>query len=203
MKKHTQVGLIAVVVSMLVFGAVVAQRLLGEKGVAIANSKGQDILQRIEDAQEQSIQLDGNGNAPLFVQEATVKEISAEDFSKLTGKIAAASRIFSLPQARLLNTSGKAIKEFSVMVRNEKTQLCTIFTFRDRDLKPGEYFQVRREDLIKPETSVSSKADGKTVAKTVKPGWESDRMWINTDLREVYLAIAHAKYDDGTEWIIQ
>src|SRR5215212_10768179 len=68
-----------------------------------------DQFQRIERSPDQPLRAVENDDSPLRILEAKVKEISAPDFTQLTGKQTSLVTICSVPEVRLLNSSSKTI----------------------------------------------------------------------------------------------
>ncbi len=197
-KKLTAAG-VAVMV-LLCFAAFTLLR-----GKAAQEQAGQAArLNRIEALPDQFLPISAAPDEPLRVIEARVKEIPAADFATLTGQTARSAFVSTVPEARLLNISGKKITTFIVAIWNEQTRTSRMLKRYNLSINPGETFLLTRAQFVPPKSVTQVDAAGRATQRVVTPGYESTDKWVNLGGRnELSFRVGLVRFDDGTEWRVQ
>jgi hypothetical protein len=161
------------------------------------------VLKQIEALNSVRINADNQEGCKLYIQEATVKEISAEDFKILVGEPSRHFRESTYPEATLLNDSGKTIKSFAVVVQSaaDKSRGGRILFKKELSILPGAIFQVRSSDWLLADR-VTVESEGKFINKIQQPPMDSAKSWIPGASSDLKLTIALVEFDDGTKWMI-
>ncbi len=162
-----------------------------------------EALKLIETAPEQSLRILGNDGCPLRIVEAKVKEVPGGLFTKLTGKITDLETVSSVPEVRLINTSGQTVKKFLLMVRNPAVGIIRGLGGKFT-IKPGETYIVEREYFAAPEKVISEDGNGQVHETLAALGMDSEKMWLSKGVRsDVYVTIVKIEFEDGSSWTIK
>lgn len=188
------VGLIVVVALILSVKTNSQQRnVLNQK------DKG-ELLKRVEKSAEIPFNTIDDNDTPLRITEATVKEISGEDFTRLTGKTTDLAVVSSFPEVKLINTSEKTITSFFVIVRNAATKSMRGFRQSNVSIAPGQSYEVKREHFVDPKKEMFS--DGKGARQTLEqPKMDSEKFWLDFGKSpDVFITIPEVTFEDRGKW---
>jgi len=192
--------LILLFVAASLSGSVILQAQTIESSSDRQKSK---ILKRVKASDGVQIYADNSKGSPLFVQEATAKEILGDDFTALTGESRKHFKHASFPEVTLLNGSAKTIKSFAIAVTSaaDKPRSGYILLKNSVSIPPGSTHKVTSSEWPKPER-VSVEQAGKFVSVLRKPGLRSGKAWVPGSASDLRVTIALVEFDDGTKWMI-
>jgi len=140
---------------------------------------------------------------PAMITESLSREISDVDFRDLTGIDAGSAFHFSFPEVKVLNTSGKVITSFSVILQLKNPGRFYFVKPSELKLEPNDSF------VVKPNYWVSSRrvnirTEGDKVEKVNRVlDFDSPEMWIPGRISDASLIIGGVKFSDGTEWKVK
>jgi hypothetical protein len=144
------------------------------------------------------INIDNQQGSPLFIQDASVREISGDDFRALTGEASAHPRQSTYPDVVLLNGSEKTIKSFAVVVQLADGK-GRVMLKDDLSISPYSEYKVASSEWIKDER-VSKKKGDKFVSVMRQPGLSSGNSWVPAPASDLKVIIGFVQFADGTEW---
>jgi hypothetical protein len=122
-----------------------------------------------------------NDDAPLRITEAKAKEVSAVEFTRLTGVETRLSRVSSVPEVTVRNASDKRITSFKLVIRDPEARITRALGIRKVSILPGETLSVGPQQRI-----------------------DSDKYWIPfAERSNFYVTIGVVNFDDGTSWMIR
>lgn len=168
-----------------------------------STSKVDSLSQQVEQSADQALRVVENDDAPLRILDAKVKEIPGHDFTKLTGKKTDLPTVCSVPEVRLLNSSGKKITEFVLAVRDPKTKTTRGIIQNKISIASGETYTVWRNSFVRPEWISTVGADGQAKAR-VQPEVSSEKFWISFAPRmDLFVTVVEVAFHDGSNWKIK
>lgn len=173
-------------VVFLSFGLVVFLSVAGLiLTVKIASQRTMDekstLMTKVEKSADLPLRIIENQDAPLRVIEARSKEISAADFTRLTGAETKLPSVSSAPQVTVQNTSDKTILSFMLVVRDPDARIMRSRGVRQLSIPPGGKFTVPANHKM-----------------------DSEKYWIPFSARSnFYVTIGAVTFDDGTRWLIK
>lgn len=171
-------------------------------------SKPTDVVdtlsQQIERSSDQPLRVLENDDAPLRIVEAKVKEISGPEFTKLTGRKTDLLAVCSVPEVRLLNSSGKTIKQFVLAVRHPSSRTTRGIVHSKLSLAPGSTYTVGREFFVRREWTSTVEPTGEVNVKRGQPEISSDRYWISfAERSQLFITVGEVEFQDGTRWKVK
>jgi len=173
-----------------------------QRQVLNANSKDA-LLKQVEASIEQPLRVAGNDNCPLRIVQATVKEISGADFTRLTGKTTDLVTVSTNPEVKLLNTSGKTITGFVIAIRDPQSQTTTTLVNLKASIASGETYIVKREQFVKPEKATVA-SDGQVRETLIQPKMDSEKYWLQFASRsDIFVTVGAVMLNDGSRWMIK
>ncbi|HLL15808.1 MAG TPA: hypothetical protein VK388_12130 [Pyrinomonadaceae bacterium] len=168
-----------------------------------ARKEKSESLKQIEVSPEHSLRVLGNDDCPLRIVEAKAKEVSGALFTKLTGKTTNLKVVPSVPEVRLVNTSGQTIKKFFLFVRSPEDQF-TRGVGRKVEIKPGESYTVERVHFAAPEKIATAVGNAQLRETLAAPGMDSEKMWLSKGVRSnLYVTVVKVEFEDGSSWTLQ
>lgn len=191
----------ALVMLVIATMAVLAVRTSSQRRQAINERDRAAFLQQIETSVEQPLKILGNEDCPLKIVQATAKEISGPDFTKLTGMTTDLPTVSSVPEVSLVNASGKPITGFVLAVRDPQSDMNRGVVQPKASIPPAGSYRVTRKDFVSPDQLTVTDAKGQPQHKIVQPGLDRDKYWIQFAQRsDLFVFISFVVFDDGTEW---
>ncbi len=171
------------------------------KSLTGGNDKN-SLVSKVENYPASQLRILENSNTPLRLLEAKSKEISAAEFTRLTGAATTLSSISSFPEATVQNTSDKTINMFMLIVRDPAARSMRSQVFKGLSIRPGESFSVTSERFITPEKVTYT--DNKGVAVTAeKSPLESVNNWIQfAERSNFFVTVGMVVFEDGTRWTL-
>jgi hypothetical protein len=150
------------------------------------------------------LRVAGNDDCPLRLVEARVKEVPASLFTKLTGKTTNLATVCTLPDATLVNTSGRTITGYVLFVRDPNSRQLRAVVQRELKIQPGATYTVSRDLFIAPDKVMVRDAQGHMEQQLVHPGITSDKGWADFAARaDMYVAIGLVEFGKGDTWKIK
>lgn len=170
----------------------------------VLNQTDKDLLlKQVESSPEQPVNVIESNNTPLKISNATAKEISGSDFTKLTGKVTDLVTVASFPEATLVNHSGKTITGFVFGIRDPKTKTLQTVNQQKIAIAPGATYNVKREHFLKPEKTTTATSEGVS-QKLILPKADSEKYWVDFAQRsDFYVTIGIVFFEDGSRWALK
>lgn len=147
------------------------------------------------------IYADNSQGSPISIQDASVREISGDEFTKIVGEPSRHYRYSTFPEVNLLNTSGRTIRSFAIAIKNEAEKKGYMFLKGKLSLLPGATYKVNPFQWIKAERSSMLK-EGKYVSVMQKPSVESSKYWMIGSPSDLKVVVGMVEFDDGSRWMI-
>lgn len=163
-----------------------------------------NLSQQVERSPDQPLRVVENDDAPLRVLEAKVKEISGPEFTKLTGKKTEFMTVCSVPEVRLLNSSGKTITSFVLAIRDPSSKTMRGIVRSKVSIGSGSTYLISRQLFVRSEwtSGVDDRGDIKT--QRVQPEISSERYWISFAERpQLFVTVARVEFQDGSSWTVK
>lgn len=159
------------------------------------------LLQRIERSPALPVSVIESSDSPVRITEASVKVISGDEFTKLTGKVNELTTVSSLPTFSIVNNSDRIVSGFMLMFRDPVRTTSRIISFNNLRILPGETYSVERDDMVSGEVGVF--ADSSGPRKMIGAKAESPNYWIaNGNFSDSFVTIGKVTFADGGSWII-
>lgn len=174
-----------------------------ERQVPTQNNKDA-LLDRVETSQDVPLKVAGNDDCPLRIVQASTKEISGSDFSKLTQKTTDLVTVASVPEVRLVNTSGETITGFVLAIRDPQSRTTRGFVQNKISLAPGESYVVKREHFVLPDNTTTANENGQVRHTMVMPRMDSEKYWLQFAPRsDVFVTVGQVTFSSGNIWIVK
>lgn len=168
--------------------------------VSISNEEIEELIEKIKNAPEHDLKMKESKNSPVKILDAKVKEISKEDFEKLTNKNSEKEIIASVPKAKIQNTSNKTISEVWFFVRELSSKRGRGIIIRNLSVAPGETYSVLREQFVKTKPVVETDENG-NLKEFTNPFVQSRSFWLsNFEKTQLEASIMGVTFEDGTHW---
>lgn len=200
---HRRIILASIIVSLIVaFTFGLSRRTSGEKPQSAASKATSDVVvEDLENSVEETLRVIEDNDSPLRILTAKVKQIPGREFTKLTGQKTDLASVSSVPETKLLNSSGKTITGFVLIVRDPTSRSTRGIVNSKVSIVPGGTYVATRESFIRPEWTSAAEKDGKIKARFRQPGVNSDKFWISfAERSNVFITVARVNFQDGTTW---
>ena len=162
------------------------------------------LLRQVESSQELPLGVARNDDCPLRIVQATVKEISGSDFSRLTGRTTELATVSSVPEVRLVNASGETITGFVLAIRDPQSRRTRGFVQEKISVASGETYIVKRQHFVEPEKATIASENGQVQHTVVLPGMDSEKYWLQFAGRaDVFVTIGKVTFSSGRSWIVK
>lgn len=170
-----------------------------------SNSTGTDsTLQQIEKSADQPLRVVETADSPLRIVGAKVKEISSSDFTKLTGQKTSLNTVCSVPEVQLLNSSGKAITGFVLVIRDPSSKTTRGIVQTKLFIRQGETYTAQRREFLRTEWTTSVDNNGQITPKFTQRDMNSEKYWISFANRsDLFVTVARVSFQDGTTWKVK
>jgi len=193
--------------SLLVLSIVVAlsinSRTRSQQPTVPSKAGKESLLRVVENSPELPLRVAGNENCPFRITQATVKQISGPDFSKLTARTTDLPIVTSIPEVSVINTSSQTVTGFVLVVRNPEVRFSRGFVQQKVSIAPGESYLIKREHFVGPQHQTIARANEPTRQTFSKPGFDSEDFWLQFGSSELFVTIGKVNFQDGTSWMIQ
>lgn len=165
------------------------------------------LLKKIKDDPGLPLAISASPDAPAMITEAISKEISSVDLRNLTGIDAGSASYFSFPEVKVLNTSGKVITVFSVILQIKNTGRFYGLQPSRLKLEPNESYVIKPNNWVSSQkikvTTRTSSEGGKVERVNRDLDFDSPEMWIPGGVSDVFLTIGGVTFSDGTDWKVK
>jgi hypothetical protein len=169
----------------------------------LSKNNKDSLIRYVENSQDLPLRVAENDDCPLRIVQATVKEIPGSDFSMLTGRTTDLVTVSSVPEVKLLNTSGETITGFVVVVREPQLRITRGFVQEKISIDPGESYLIKRQHFVKSEKTTIASANGPARQSTVLPGLDSEEYWLKFGGSDVFVTIGKVTFKSGSSWLIK
>lgn len=161
------------------------------------------MIKKVEALAAVQIYSDNSQGSPLHIQEASVKEISGDDFTMLTGDMPKHFRHTTFPEVTLFNGTGKPIRSFGIAVQSaaDKPKSGYILLKNNLSIPSNSTYKVSSIEWPKAER-VSILKEGKFVSGMRQPGLDSAKSWIPGAASDLKVTVGFVEFEDGTSWMI-
>ena len=109
------------------------------------------VINRIKASSGVQIFADNSQGSPLYIKEATAKEISGEEFATLVGEPSRYFRQTTFPQVTLLNVSPRTIKAFSIAVESAANKRGYVVVLPKLSIPPNSTYEVPASQWVRAE----------------------------------------------------
>jgi hypothetical protein len=136
--------------------------------------------------------------APIAIQLASAREIAQGTYLQFTGQSTAYSLMSTYPDVELLNTSGKTITSFMLIMKSKADKHLAIT--KSLSIAPGSAYTFESKRWLLEDKVTAQKDDGtfKTVMR--KPGPDSVKFWLPGGASDLHVSVARVVFDDGGQW---
>jgi hypothetical protein len=200
MSKSLKVVITIVFVALLSLGGVVlAQTFKSGRQPATLIDEKTPLVEKIQNSPDHPLLIKEDADAPMKILSVGVKEISRDDYQKLTGKMTELNTLYSVPEASLKNTSDKTITTVFFITRDLSTGKLKGMMMKDVSIEPGQTFNIRRGGAVKTDSLTVAGNDG-TVRELTKESMTNENYWLpftNIDQLQVSVVVTFA---DGSKW---
>jgi hypothetical protein len=159
------------------------------------------IVKHVESMSGSPIYADNSQGSPIDIQEATVKEISGDDYSVLVGEPAKHFRQSTFPEVTILNTSEKTVRSFALVTRSTVEAKGYVLLKHNLSLVPNSSYRVDSSHWVKAER-VTIKTGDKFTTVWRQQGLVSRKSWIPGACSDLKVTVGMVEFDDGTRWMI-
>ncbi len=161
-------------------------------------------LQPDDRSADHPLRVAENADSPLRILTAKVREISAAQFTQLTGQKTSLDTVCSVPEVQLLNSSGKPITGFVLVVRDPATKTSRGIVESKVSIAQGATYTARRQSFVRPEWTASVVKDGQVASKFAQRDMNSEKFWISFARRsDLFVTIARVSFEDGSTWTVK
>lgn len=202
-KLHTKSLRIVVIITTLtvlvLVGVAFAQTLRTGNQISPAITKDDPLVEQVKNSANQPIGILQDDDTPLKITEATVKEVSAADFQKLTSEKSDLQSVMSVPTATMVNVSDKTITKVMFNIYDSATDRGQGIYMRGLSIKPGDTFRISPDNFLKQDmtTTVNEKNE---ILTSVNPSLKNKNAWLPfADKAQVQVRVA-VDFEDGTKW---
>ena len=176
-----------------------SQQLHSSSSAAISNT-----VQQIEDSVDQPLRVVQTADSPLRILGAKVKEISGSDFTQLTGQKTSLSTVCSVPEVQLLNSSGKPITGFVLVIRDPASKTTRGIIQTKIFIPQGETYTAQRRAFLRAEWTSSVDKEGQVTSKFTQRDMNSEKYWISFAARsDLFVTVARVSFQDGSLWKVK
>ncbi len=182
--------------TIVIFGGLFSYQIIS------AQQPSGDLLGKVKNDPGLPLTIDMSPGTPVMITESLSREISDVDFRKLTGLDADSASHFSFPEVKVLNTSGKVITGFSLVLQKNSGRFYFVKHSKLK-LEPNDSFAVKPNHWVSS-PKVNIRTEGDKVGKISRVlDFDSPEMWIPGRVSDASLIIVGVKFSDGTEWKVK
>jgi hypothetical protein len=190
-----------VIVGVVTFGLTLRTR---SQQLHSSNSTRTDTtLQQIENSADQPMRVVENADSPLRILGAKVKEVTGPDFTRLTGVKTNLGTVCSVPEVQLLNSSGKAITGFVLVIRDPASKTTRGIVQSKIFIEQGKMYTADRKSFLRSEWTSPADKDV-TTTRVAQRDIDSERYWISFASRaDLFVTVARVSFQDGSTWTLK
>jgi hypothetical protein len=161
-------------------------------------------VQQIENSADQPMRVVQTADSPLRILEAKVKEISGSDFTQLTGQRTSLNTVCSVPEVQLLNSSGKPITGFVLVIRDPASKTTRGIIQTKVFIPQGQTYTAQRHSFLRAEWSSAVDKQGQITSKYAQREMNSEKYWISFAARsDLFVTVARVSFQDGSLWKVK
>lgn len=170
---------------------------------SLSQRQKRKMLQDIRALRVIPVNSDNSQGSSLFIQEASVREITETDFTLLSGETSRHPRHSTFPDVTLVNGSGKTIKSFGIAVQSavDKSKTAHGLIKYNLSIPPNDIYKVTSKEWPRAERLTVEKK-GEFVNVLRQPGLDSPKSWIPGAASDLTVTVGFIEYEDGTRWMI-
>lgn len=172
---------------------------LAQSSKLITDEGKRDIVEKVRQYPDSSIEFENFDGVPLLIQAAHVKEIGSAEYYQLTGLTTMSYKCASFPNVTLTNSTSHRVTGLVLVVGNKQTKRMRVMSYTKINIEPHESYSVAASDWLRPETKVKITRGGKVV-KQAKPDLDSEKMWLQASAGDLLLRIAEVTFENGNTW---
>ena len=184
--------------------SVLPSRGAGQNTQTSLRSSDQDsekrIVRIVNRHRDLPITLNNNNEAPLFIQDALVKQIAESEHRRLTGVSKDSAEYVSFPTVRLINNSDNRITGFTLFLKNNRTGHTHGFKVWRTVVEPHGDYSISPNEWISPEKLTRVADDGQTTTIKKRVNFDSDKLWLPARAGELALELMEAEFENGAKW---
>lgn len=188
---------VAIILSVGVDGA--AQDSEGTQSVMATERLKRETAKRVRQYPDSSIEFTNFEAVPLSIRSANAKEIGNAEYLALVGFSTNSPRYTAFPRVMLTNKTDQRVTGLVIAVGNRRTQKSSGISFTKLSIDPHGTFAIEPSDWLLPERTVRIAEDGKATTR-LKPGLDSEKMWLHGSARDMVLIIGAVVFEDGKKW---
>lgn len=190
---------------LAVIGLSITLKTHSQQPKVISRVSKDDFRRSVEASPDLPLRVAGNEKCPFRIIQANVKEISGADFSKLTSRVTDRTVVASVPEVRLINTSGQTITGFVLVIRDPQSRASRGFVQQKVSIRPGENYLVKRDHFVTPEKQTVAQADEPIRRVLSQPTLESEKYWLDlvATPSEMFVTVGQVTFSNGETWMIQ
>jgi hypothetical protein len=161
------------------------------------------IIRKILASPAVQIYSDNSRGCPITVHESSVKEITSEDFTVLSGETSKNTGQATFPEVTVFNSSDKTIKSFAIAVKSaaDKPKSNYFLLISDLSIPPNSTYKIVSTQWVRGEKVWVQKGD-KFVPAFRQPGLDSAKSWLPGAASDLKVTIGIVEFTDGTRWMI-
>lgn len=161
------------------------------------------LIEQVNAAESIQINIDNSQGSPFIIQGASVKEVSGEDFSLLTGEPAKHFQQSTFPEVILWNSSQKTITSFAVAIQSavDKPNSWHGVLKSNLSIPSNTSYIVKPKEWLKAEKVLVEK-DGEFVSRLQQPLLDSVKAWLPGAAADLKVTVGMVEFEDGTKWIV-
>jgi|SRR5689334_9819212 len=161
-------------------------------------------VQQVENSADQPMRVVQAADTPLRILGAKVKEISGSDFTQLTGQKTSLNTVCSVPEVQLLNSSGKPITGFVLVIRDPASKTTRGIIQTKIFIPQGETYTAKRNSFLRAEWTSSVDKEGQVTSRFTQRDMNSEKYWISFANRsDLFVTVARVNFQDGSLWKVK
>ena len=172
---------------------------LGQSSKRAIGEDKAEIVEKVRQYPDISIDFENYEGMPLSIQEAKVKEIGNAEYSQLTGFTTDSPKYISFPNITLTNNTDQRVVGIALAVGNKQTRKIDGVKLTNISIEPHGSYSVKASDFIRPERIVQVAKSGK-VTKRLKAGLDSEKMWLRGSANDMVLILGIVEFENGNRW---
>jgi hypothetical protein len=171
----------------------------------VLDQDGKDALLRVvHNAPDLPLRVAGNDGCPFKIIQASVKELPASDFTRLTGRATEMASVSTVPEVKLVNTSGDTITGFIIAIRDPQSQMTRGFVQQKISVPPGGDYVIKRDHFVDPDKVTVADAAGRSQQKLIRPKMDAEKYWLPFAPRsDIFITVGRVTFANGTNWMIK
>ena len=172
---------------------------LGQSSKRVIGEDKAKIVEKVRQYPNISINFENYEGVPLSIQRAEVKEIGNAEYSQLTGFTTDSPRYISFPNVTLTNNTDQRVVGIALAVGNKQTRKIDGVKLTNISIDPHGSYSVKASDFIRSERIVQVAKSGE-VTRRLKPGLDSEKMWLRGSANDMVLIIGIVEFENGNRW---